>query len=280
MHYIGAHVSAAGGTHNAVKNAVEIGANAFALFTKNQKQWKAPPLSEEQIDLFKSAMAEAGFVAEQVLPHDGYLINLGNPDPEKRRISLNAFIDEMQRVEQLGLDRLNFHPGAHLKKIDPDDCMKLITEGIDEALENTHGVFAVIETTAGQGSAIGRTFEELARIIERSNHQDRIGVCIDTCHIFAAGYDIRTAESFASVMESFDRIIGFDRLMGMHLNDAKSEYESHVDRHAPLGEGNLGLEPFKAMMADPRFQRIPLILETTDPDLWSREVQLLRSYAR
>src|SRR5690554_776745 len=280
MHYIGAHVSAAGGVHNAVENAVAIGANAFALFTKNQKQWKAHPLSEEQIALFKSAMAEAGFVAEQVLPHDGYLINLGNPDPEKRRISLNAFIDEMQRVEQLGLDRLNFHPGAHLKKIDPDDCMKLITEGIDEALENTHGVFAVIETTAGQGSAIGRTFEELARIIERSNHQDRIGVCIDTCHIFAAGYDIRTAESFASVMESFDRIIGFDRLMGMHLNDAKSEYESHVDRHAPLGEGDLGLEPFKAMMADPRFQRIPLILETTDPDLWSREVQLLRSYAR
>ncbi len=279
MHYIGAHVSAAGGAHNAVKNAVAIGANAFALFTKNQKQWKAPALSDEQIVQFQTAMDEAGFTAQQVLPHDGYLINLGNPDPEKRKVSLDAFMDEMQRVQQLGLDRLNFHPGAHLKKIDPDACMKLISEGMDAALSETEGVYAVIETTAGQGSALGRTFEEIARIIDRSSYQDRVGVCIDTCHIFAAGYDIRTAESFASVMESFDRVIGFDRLMGMHLNDAKSDYESHVDRHAPLGEGNLGLEPFKAMMADPRFQRIPLILETTDPELWRREVELLRSYA-
>lgn len=278
MHYIGAHVSASGGVHNAVENAVAIGANAFALFTKNQKQWKVPPLTEQQIALFTDAMRESGFSAAQVLPHDGYLINLGNPDPEKRRISLDSFIDEMKRVQQLGLDRLNFHPGAHLKQIDPDDCMMLISEGIDEALEETEGVYAVIETTAGQGSALGRSFEELARIIERSRHQDRIGVCIDTCHIFAAGYDIRTAESFAKVMDQYDRIIGFDRLMGMHLNDAKSSYESNVDRHAPLGEGNLGLEPFKAMMADPRFRRIPLILETTDVDRWKDEIALLRSY--
>ena len=278
MHYIGAHVSASGGVHNAVENAVAIGANAFALFTKNQKQWKVPPLTEQQIALFTDAMRESGFSAAQVLPHDGYLINLGNPDPEKRRISLDSFIDEMKRVQQLGLDRLNFHPGAHLKQIDPDACMMLISEGIDEALEETEGVYAVIETTAGQGSALGRSFEEIARIIERSRHQDRIGVCIDTCHIFAAGYDIRTAESFAKVMDQYDRIIGFDRLMGMHLNDAKSSYESKVDRHAPLGEGNLGLEPFKAMMADPRFRRIPLILETTDVDRWKDEIALLRSY--
>ena len=279
MHYIGAHVSAAGGVHNAVENARSIGANAFALFTKNQKQWKVPPLTDEQISQFKEAMNDAGFTASQVLPHDGYLINLGNPDNQKRRISVNAFIDEMQRVEQLGLDRLNFHPGAHLKQIDPDDCMKLISEGIDEALAATTGVYAVIETTAGQGSALGRTFEELARIIERSVYKDRIGICIDTCHIFAAGYDIRTQESFASVMEDFDRIIGFNRLMGMHVNDAKSEYDSHVDRHAPLGEGNLGLEPFKAMMADKRFEGIPIILETTDPEKWNQEIELLRSYA-
>ena len=278
MHYIGAHVSASGGVHNAVENAVAIGANAFALFTKNQKQWKVPPLTEQQIALFTDAMRESGFSAAQVLPHDGYLINLGNPDPEKRRISLDSFIDEMKRVQQLALDRLNFHPGAHLKQIDPDACMMLISEGIDEALEETEGVYAVIETTAGQGSALGRSFEEIARIIERSRHQDRIGVCIDTCHIFAAGYDIRTAESFAKVMDQYDRIIGFDRLMGMHLNDAKSSYESKVDRHAPLGEGNLGLEPFKAMMADPRFRRIPLILETTDVDRWKDEIALLRSY--
>jgi deoxyribonuclease-4 len=279
MHYIGAHVSAAGGVHNAVANALDIGANAFALFTKNQKQWKVSPLTEEQILQFKDAMQEAGFIAKQVLPHDGYLINLGNPDPQKRRISVDSFIDEMRRVQQLGLDRLNFHPGAHLKQIDPDDCMKLIAQGIDEALDETEGVYAVIETTAGQGSALGRTFEELARIIELSSHQDRIGVCIDTCHIYAAGYDIKTREGFNSVMEEFERIIGFDRLMGMHLNDAKSDYDSHVDRHAPLGKGNLGIEPFRALMEDNRFEHIPLILETTDPELWSKEVAMLRGFA-
>ncbi len=278
MHYIGAHVSASGGVHNAVGHAVSIGANAFALFTKNQKQWKVPPLTEEQITLFTQAMREAGFTAKQVLPHDGYLINLGNPDPEKRRISLDSFIDEMKRVRMLGLDRLNFHPGAHLRQIDPDDCMLLISRGIDEALEETEGVYAVIETTAGQGSALGRTFGELARIIERSGHQERIGVCIDTCHIFAAGYDIKSADAFAAVMDEFDRIIGFDRLMGMHLNDAKSTYGSNVDRHAPLGEGNLGLEPFKAMRADDRVKGVPLILETTDPDRWKDEITLLRSF--
>ncbi|MDD2296483.1 MAG: deoxyribonuclease IV [Sphaerochaetaceae bacterium] len=278
MHYIGAHVSASGGVHNAVENAVAIGANAFALFTKNQKQWKAPPLTEEQITLFKQAMVAHGFSAKQVLPHDSYLINLGNPDPEKREKSVNAFIEEMQRVEQLGLDRLNFHPGAHLKQIDADDSMLLISQGIDSALEQTEGVYAVIETTAGQGSALGRTFEEIARIIERAKHQDRIGVCVDTCHIFAAGYDIRTAEGFASVMDEYERIIGFDRLMGMHLNDAKSTYASRVDRHAPLGDGNLGLAPFKTLMADPRFKNMPLILETTNPDLWSQEIELLRTF--
>ncbi len=280
MHYIGAHVSAAGGVHNAVKNAVAIKANAFALFTKNQKQWKAPPLTEEQINLFKEAMKANDFTPTQVLPHDSYLINLGNPDPEKWQTSVHAFTEEMRRIEQLGLDRLNFHPGAHLKKISEDESMLLISQGIDIALEETEGVYAVIETTAGQGSALGRSFEEIARIIERSKHQERIGVCIDTCHIFAAGYDIRTAEGFASVMDEFERLIGFDRLMGMHLNDAKSTYASRVDRHAPLGEGNLGLPPFKALMADPRFKNMPLILETTDPNLWSQEIELLRKFAR
>ncbi|MFA7371090.1 MAG: deoxyribonuclease IV [Sphaerochaetaceae bacterium] len=278
MHYIGAHVSAAGGVHNAVENAVAIGANAFALFTKNQKQWKAPPLSEEQITLFKAAMQANNFTAQQVLPHDSYLINLGNPDPQKRAKSLEAFTEEMHRVEQLGLDRLNFHPGAHLNQIDADECMLLISQGIDHAIDATQGVYAVIETTAGQGSALGRSFEEIARIIERSKRAERIGVCVDTCHIFAAGYDIRSAENFEAVMQEFDRIIGFDRLMGMHLNDSKSVYGSKVDRHAPLGEGNLGLTPFKTMMRDPRFQNIPLILETNDPDLWSQEIKLLRSF--
>lgn len=278
MYYIGAHVSAAGGVHNAVSHAIAIGANAFALFTKNQKQWKVPSLSEEDIALFKKAMQDAGFRAEQVLPHDGYLINLGNPDGQKRRISLDSFTHEMKRVEQLGLDRLNFHPGAHLNQVAPEESMKLVSEGIDEALNETEGVYAVIETTAGQGSALGRTFEEIAAIIELCSQRDRIGVCVDTCHIFAAGYDIATAEKFISVMDEFDRIIGFKTLMGMHLNDVKSAYGSKVDRHAPLGEGTLGLEPFKVIMNDSRFENIPLILETTDPERWNEEIALLRSY--
>ena len=254
-------------------------ANASRCSPKNQKTVEGPSLGEEQIALFRMRWALQAFSAAQVLPHDGYLINLGIPIP-KPRISVDAFIDEMQRVEQLGLDRLNFHPGAHLKQIDADDCMLLISQGIDEALANTEHAYAVIETTAGQGSALGRSFEEIARIIERSTCQERIGVCIDTCHIFAAGYDIRSAEQFAKVMDAYDRIIGFDRLMGMHLNDAKSTFESNVDRHAPLGEGNLGLEPFKAMMTDPRFERIPLILETTDPDRCKDEIELLRRFAQ
>jgi deoxyribonuclease-4 len=278
MYYIGAHVSAAGGAFNAVKNAAEIGANAFALFTKNQKQWKAPPLTEEQITLFKDAMKKYDFKAEQVLPHDSYLINLGNPDKEKREISTDAFTEELRRVSQLGLDRLNFHPGAHLNKIEPKECMKLIAEGIDLALNEVEGVYAVIETTAGQGSALGRSFEEIATIIEFMKNQDRVGVCIDTCHIFAAGYDIRSQELFNAVMDDYDKIIGFDKLMGMHLNDAKSDYESNVDRHAPLGDGNLGLEPFKAMMADERFKNIPLVLETNEPQRWPDEIKLLRSF--
>lgn len=279
MHYIGAHVSASGGIHLAIERAIEIGANAAALFTKNQKQWKAPPLTDESITLFKEAMKKASFSPFQILTHDSYLINLGNPDNEKRRISTNAFIDEMTRVHTLGLDRLNFHPGAHLKQIDEKGSMKLIAEAIDEALNETEGVYAVIETTAGQGSALGRSFEELAYIIEKSTMKDRIGVCIDTCHIFAAGYDIRDEENFNNMVESFDSLIGFDKLMGMHLNDAKSEYGSKVDRHAPLGDGNIGLYPFIEIMKDKRFANIPLILETPVPERWSEEIALLRSYA-
>ncbi|MGI6466677.1 MAG: deoxyribonuclease IV [Sphaerochaetaceae bacterium] len=280
MFYLGAHVSAAGGPHKAVENAVAIGANAFALFTKNQKQWNAPPLSDEVIDLFKEEMEKGNFKADQVLPHNSYLINMGNPDPEKWEKSVNAFIDELERAKQLGLDRVNFHPGAHLNQIDIDGCIDLIAKGIDRSLEEVEGVYAVIETTAGQGSALGRSFEEIAQIIDRSKYPERIGVCIDTCHIWAAGYDISTQQKFNDVMTHYDEIVGFDKLMGMHLNDAKSTFASRVDRHAPLGDGNLGLEPFKAMMADGRFKNIPLVLETNEPARWADEIELLRSFAK
>jgi len=279
MHYIGAHVSASGGIEQAIGRAEAIGANALALFTKNQKQWKAPALTEEKIREFKKVMKTSGFTAGQILPHDSYLINLGNPDAEKRKKSSDAFVDELFRVSQLGLDRLNFHPGAHLNQISAPESMRLIALELDQALAEVPSVYAVIETTAGQGSALGRSFEEIAAIIENMKLKERVGVCIDTCHIFAAGYDIRTAEGFLDTMDRFDELIGSERLMGMHLNDAKSEYDSHVDRHAPLGEGNIGLACFNAMMKDSRFHGIPLILETPKPELWSQEIDLLRSYA-
>ncbi len=279
MQYIGAHVSAAGGVDQAVDRALAIGANALALFTKNQKQWNAPALTEEKIREFTQAVSRAGFRPEQILPHDSYLINLGNPDAEKRKKSSDAFVDEMQRVYQLGLDRLNFHPGAHLNQVSAEESIRLIAGEIDRALSEVPFVHAVIETTAGQGSALGRTFEEIASIMENVKQKDRVGVCIDTCHIFAGGYDIRTAEGFLEVMDRFDELIGAEKLMGMHLNDAKSEYGSRVDRHAPLGEGNIGLACFRTMMSDPRFHGIPLILETPKPELWPQEIGLLRSYA-
>ncbi|MGM0431538.1 MAG: deoxyribonuclease IV [Spirochaetota bacterium] len=280
MKYIGAHVSASGGLENAPLNAKAIEASAFALFTKNQRQWKAKDLTDKQIETFQKTMQDTGFTPDMVLPHDSYLINLGNPEPEKRKKSLDAFVQEMQRVEALGLDRLNFHPGAHLNKTDPKNCMKLIAEGIDTALSATKHAYAVIETTAGQGTALGKTFEEIAEIISHVDQKQRVGVCIDTCHIFAAGYDIRTPEAYETTMEAFDSIIGFDLLMGAHLNDAKSDYDSRVDRHNQIGQGNIGLDAFSFLMNDARFNGVPLILETNDPDLWKEEIALLYSLVK
>lgn len=280
MKYIGPHVSAAGGLHNAPKNALKVGATAFALFTKNQRQWKAKPLNDEDISQFKEAMKTCGYTPKQVLPHDSYLINLGNPDPEKRQKSLDAFIQEMQRVEQLGLESLNFHPGSHLNLISPDESISLVAEAIDLAVSETDGVSAVIETTAGQGSNLGRSFEEIAAIIDKLKQPERVGVCIDTCHIFAAGYDIRTEEAYEAVMEDFERLIGFEKLMGFHLNDAKSELGSRVDRHNSLGKGNIGLDAFAFIMRDPRTDEIPFILETIEPELWPEEISTLKSFMK
>ncbi|NQT57403.1 MAG: deoxyribonuclease IV [Bacteroidetes bacterium] len=280
MKYIGAHVSASGGVFNAPANAKQIGATAFALFTKNQRQWHAKLLTSDDILQFKDQMKLCGYEPFQVLPHDSYLINLGNPDPEKRKKSLDSFIHEMQRVQALGLDRLNFHPGAHLKLVEPGESIRFIAEGLDQALSETEGVAAVIETTAGQGSALGRTFEEIAEIIELVQQKDRVGVCIDTCHIFAAGYDIRNEETYGKTMEHFESIIGFNKLMGAHLNDAKSAYSSRVDRHHSLGKGNIGMDTFSLLMQDSRFDNIPLILETIDSDIWIDEIALLKDMAK
>jgi len=275
MKYIGAHVSAAGGVENAPKNAAAIGAKAFALFTKNQRQWKAKPLSPKSIEAVRLNLEESCIRREHVLPHDSYLINLGTPEEEKWERACNAFLDEARRVEQLGLKLLNFHPGSHLRKISEEDCLQRIAEAMNRVLAETTAVSLVIENTAGQGSNVGYRFEHLARLIELSKYPDRVGVCIDTCHAFAAGYDLRTRESYGRVMGDFDRIIGSDKLMGAHINDAKSEIGSRVDRHHSLGEGNLGMESFRQLMKDPRFDDIPIVLETIDPEKWSEEIRLL-----
>lgn len=278
MKYIGAHVSAVGGVQNAPLNAQKIGANAFAFFTKNQRQWNAPPLDDNSILLFKENLLKTGIEPRFVLPHDSYLINIGNYDDIKRKRSLDALVDEARRSELLGLQLLNFHPGAHLSLIDEEGCMDLIADGINHVLDLTDNIIMVIENTAGQGTGVGHRFEHLAYIISRVKDKNRVGVCIDTCHLFAAGYDIRTQETYNRTFADFDSIVGFEYLRGMHLNDAKSEYQSRVDRHNSLGAGKIGIDAFKMIMKDSRFDNIPLILETIDDSLWPEEINMLREF--
>lgn len=277
MKFVGAHVSAAGGVDQAVLRAHEIKATAFALFTKNQRQWKAAPLSAEVIDKFKKNCELYGYTPSQILPHDSYLINLGHPEEDALEKSRDAFLDEMQRCEQLGIELLNFHPGSHLNKIDVDKCLQKIAQSINITLEKTKNVTAVIENTAGQGTNLGYRFEHLAAIIDGVEDKSRVGVCIDTCHTFAAGYDLRTIEDCEKTFAEFEKIVGFQYLKAMHLNDAKSELASRVDRHHSLGEGNIGKVPFSYIMQDKRFDGIPLILETINPDIWPDEIAWLKS---
>ncbi len=288
--YVGAHVSASGGVENAPINAMEIGARAFALFTKNQRQWKAKALSEESIEAFRTNLERSGIAPKHVLPHDSYLINLGHPEEEKLLKSREAFVDELERCEQLGLEKLNFHPGSHLVKIpkrDPDyetkleaaerECLDRIAESMNRAIEATPDskVKLVIENTAGQGSNLGYRFEHLAYLIERVEEKSRVGVCLDTCHTFTAGYDLRTPEAYEETMRAFDEIVGFDYLEGMHINDSKPPLGSRVDRHHSLGMGEIGWEAFRLIMNDPRMDDIPLILETIDESIWPEEIRAL-----
>ncbi|MFI3264765.1 MAG: deoxyribonuclease IV [Rikenellaceae bacterium] len=280
MKYIGAHVSVSGGLENGPKNGAAISANAIAIFTKNQRQWSAPPLTEEIISTFKTECEKAGLTPKQILPHDSYLINLGHPETEGLEKSRTAFILEMQRCEQLGLSMLNFHPGSHLKKISIEDSLDRVAESINLALEATQGVTAVIENTAGQGSNLGFSFYHLAHIIAGVKDKSRVGVCLDTCHTFAAGYDLRTQEALDATFEEFGEVVGFNYLRGMHLNDALKPLGSRVDRHAPLGDGHIGITCFEYIMGDKRFDNIPLILETPDPERWPEEISMLRGMVK
>ncbi|WP_298833491.1 deoxyribonuclease IV [uncultured Campylobacter sp.] len=277
MKRIGAHVSASGRVSNAPLNAAKIGADAFAMFVKNQRRWDAPPLSAEETIAFKDALKQSGIRAEHVLVHDSYLINLGHPREAEREKSLNAFVDEIRRCEALGLRLLNFHPGSHLNEISAQVCLDNIAGSLNFAIANTSGVKLVLENTAGQGSNLGYDFAQLAYVIDKISNKDRIGVCIDTCHAFAAGYDLRSPQAYERTMSEFDRAIGYKFLSGMHLNDTKNELGVRKDRHESLGRGFLGLAAFENIMNDPNIDEIPLILETIDDSLWAEEIALLRS---
>lgn len=278
MKFLGPHVSASGGVENAPLNAMAVGATAFALFTKNQRQWIAPPLTEKSIEAFKVNCEKAGIGADYILPHDSYLINLGQPDPESLEKSRNSFIEEMHRCEQLGLKMLNFHPGSHLKQISLDECLRRVAESINMALDKTQGVMAVIENTAGQGSNVGFGFQHLASIIDRVEDKSRVGVCLDTCHTYSAGYDIKTEQGYAETFREFDETVGAHFLKAIHLNDTKKSLASRVDRHDSIGKGLLGLDFFQRFMKDPRFNNMPIILETPDENLWAEEIKMLQSY--
>jgi deoxyribonuclease IV len=280
MKYVGAHVSAAGGVENAPINANAIGAKAFALFTKNQKQWVSNPLSKASIKAFRENCEKYDFKPFQILPHDSYLINLGHPEKEQLEKSRASFLDEMQRCEQLGLDRLNFHPGSHLKTISEEECLRRIAESVNIVLEKTKGVTAVIENTAGQGTNLGYKFEHLKFMIEHVDDKSRVGICIDTCHAFTSGYDLKSPAGFTEAFRQFDDIVGFNYLKGMHLNDSKKELATRVDRHDNIGKGFLGEDIFRMLMNDIRFDNMPLILETPDESLWEAEISNLYSLIR
>lgn len=278
MKYIGAHVSAAGGVENAPIRAHEIGATAFALFTKNQRQWNAKPLTPASIEAFKENCQKYNYGPQQIIPHDSYLINLGHPDLDKRQKSLDAFIDELERCQQLGIDRLNFHPGSHLREISEEQCLDYIAESLNFALDQTQGVIAVLENTAGQGSNLGYKHEQLAHIIDKVEDKNRIGVCMDTCHSYAAGYDLKN--DYQGVMQDFSDVVGFEYLKGMHLNDSKATLGQRLDRHHSLGQGEIGWDMFEQLMKDSRIDNIPMTLETIDTSIWPEEIQQLKAWAK
>jgi deoxyribonuclease IV len=278
--YVGAHVSAAGGVDKAPLNAQAIGATAFALFVKNQRRWKAKPLEPDTIDAFHANMSACGYSPDNVLVHDSYLINLGNPDPDKRQRSLDAFVDELRRCALLGLTYLNAHPGSHLREVSETECLALIADSINRALEQTTGVTVVLENTAGQGSNVGYRFEHLAEIVNQVEDQSRVGVCIDTCHAFAAGYDLRTKEACERTFAELEDVVGMHVLKGMHLNDSKTGLASRRDRHQSLGKGHIPMDCFRFIMGSERFDDMPLVLETIDEERWPDEIRLLKSLCR
>lgn len=277
MNYIGAHVSSAGGLEKAVFRAFQIKATTFSFFTKNQLQWVSLPLTKKNIDDFKTSCIKYNFLFEKILPHSSYLINLGHPVDALLEKSRIAFIDEINRCNLLGLRFLNFHPGSHLNKISEISCLSRISESINIALEKTENIIVVIENTAGQGTNVGYKFEHLHEIIKKVNDKSRIGICIDTCHLFASGYDLRTKVDCENTFNKLFNLIELKYLKGFHLNDSKKKINSRVDRHESLGLGKIGISVFKWIIKNKNFCSIPMVLETTNSKIWEKEINWLRS---
>lgn len=279
--YLGSHMSIAGGLHMAFDHIRAVNGTALQIFTRNQRQWKIPPLTKVDLDLFAAAWEEWGDYP--VAAHDSYLINLASPKEDQAERSRIAFAEELTRIEALNVPWLVTHPGSHLGE-GVDAGIERYAANLDRAIEQSRTKKAVVllETTAGQGTNLGSTFEELAAIIAASTHPDRLGVCYDTCHTFAAGYDIRTLDTYAQTFDAFDRIIGLDRLKFFHLNDTKNDFASHKDRHEHIGQGQIGLDGFRNLMRDPRFADTPMALETPkEKDLQDdvRNMETLRKLA-
>ncbi|XP_035694836.1 probable endonuclease 4 [Branchiostoma floridae] len=260
--FVGAHVSITGGIENAVENAVAINARAFGLFLRSQRQWACKPMEESAARLFREACEKHGFSPSQILPHGSYLLNCGAPNPETLRKSREALVDELKRCEQLGLTMYNFHPGSSCGEITVEECLTRIADSINLAHQQTSGVTTVIENMSCQGNTVGGKFAELRGIIDRVEDKSRVGVCIDTCHAFAAGYNLSTQAGFDQMMQEFEDTVGFSYLRAMHINDSKGDVGCHLDRHENIGKGKIGIEGFRRVMNDPRLNNIPMILET------------------
>jgi deoxyribonuclease-4 len=264
---LGAHMSIAGGCHNALTRGREVGADAVQLFTKNASQWKAKPLTDDLCSQFHACLTPTGYTAADLIAHDSYLINLASGDPELRAKSQAALLDELDRCDLLGIPSLVTHAGAHMGRGE-DEGLAELARSLDTVLAGRGGGAQVLlETNAGQGSWLCYRFEQLAQVLDLVHYPDQIGICLDTCHIFAAGYDIRTPEGYDETIREFDRLIGLSRLKAIHLNDSKKDLGSRVDRHEHIGQGLLGLDPFRLLLNDPRLRHVPMVLETEkDPD--------------
>ncbi|NIH16703.1 MAG: deoxyribonuclease IV [Buchnera aphidicola (Periphyllus lyropictus)] len=277
MKYIGPHVSISKGIVKSVKIAYQLNSTAIGFFLKNPLQWDISSISENVIRSFKNSCKKYKFTDDQIFPHSGFLINLGNYENSLLKKSRISLINEVKRCRELGIKFLNFHPGSHLNKISEKNCLKLISKSINFVLSKTKDVILVIENTAGQGTNMGYCFHHLYEIIKNIEDKTRIGVCLDTCHLFSSGYDIRNKENYKKTFDAFEEIVGFNYLKGLHLNDSKFGLGKKKDRHENLGFGYIGKNFFKWVIKDLRFKKKPLILETVNKRLWKKEISWLQS---